>query len=96
VQLWEKIYTLVPQERLFTLLAIGGKKGTIRNYYKESKPYIFGKTGSLSNNHALSGYLVTRRGKLLIFSFMNTHFATSTGEVRNNMQAILHRIYEAY
>jgi D-alanyl-D-alanine carboxypeptidase/D-alanyl-D-alanine-endopeptidase (penicillin-binding protein 4) len=96
VQLWEKIYTLVPQERLFTLLAIGGKKGTIRNYYKESKPYIFGKTGSLSNNHALSGYLVTRRGKLLIFSFMNTHFVTSTGEVRNNMQAILHRIYEAY
>lgn len=96
VQLWEKIYTLVPQERLFTLLAIGGKKGTIRNYYKESKPYIFGKTGSLSNNHALSGYLVTKRGRLLIFSFMNTHFATSTGEVRNNMQTILHRIYEAY
>lgn len=96
VQLWEKIYTLVPQERLFALLAIGGKKGTIRNYYKESKPYIFGKTGSLSNNHALSGYLVTSRGRLLIFSFMNTHFATSTGEVRNNMQDILHRIYEAY
>ncbi len=96
VQLWEKIYSLAPQERLFTLLAIGGKKGTIRNYYKESKPYIFGKTGSLSNNHALSGYLVTKRGRLLIFSFMNTHFTRSTGEVRNNMQEILHRIYEAY
>ncbi|SKC74648.1 D-alanyl-D-alanine carboxypeptidase/D-alanyl-D-alanine-endopeptidase [Ohtaekwangia koreensis] len=96
VQLWEKIYTLVPQERLFTLLAIGGKKGTIRNYYKETQPYIFGKTGSLSNNHALSGYLLTKRGKVLIFSFMNTHFAKSTSEVRNNMQEILHKIYEAY
>jgi len=96
VQLWEKIYTLAPRERLFTLLAIGGQKGTIRNYYKEEKPYIFGKTGSLSNNHALSGYLVTKRGRLLIFSFMNTHFTTSTSEVRNNMQSILHNIYEAY
>jgi D-alanyl-D-alanine carboxypeptidase/D-alanyl-D-alanine-endopeptidase (penicillin-binding protein 4) len=96
VQLWEKIYTLAPRERLFTLLAIGGQKGTIRNYYKEGKPYIFGKTGSLSNNHALSGYLVTKRGRLLIFSFMNTHFTTSTSEVRNNMQSILHSIYEAY
>ncbi|HEY9047812.1 MAG TPA: D-alanyl-D-alanine carboxypeptidase [Ohtaekwangia sp.] len=96
VQLWEKIYKLAPQERLFSLLAIGGRKGTIRNYYKEATPYIFGKTGSLSNNHALSGYLVTKRGRLLIFSFMNTHFARSTAEVRNNMQNILHRIYEAY
>jgi D-alanyl-D-alanine carboxypeptidase/D-alanyl-D-alanine-endopeptidase (penicillin-binding protein 4) len=86
----------MPQERLFTLLAIGGKKGTIRNYYKETQPYIFGKTGSLSNNHALSGYLLTKRGKVLIFSFMNTHFAKSTSEVRNNMQEILHKIYEAY
>jgi serine-type D-Ala-D-Ala carboxypeptidase/endopeptidase (penicillin-binding protein 4) len=27
---------------------------------------------------------------------MNTHFAKSTSEVRNNMQEILHKIYEAY
>ena len=96
VRLWEKIYELVPRDRLFALLATGGKSGTIRNWYKAEKPYIFGKTGSLSNNHSLSGYLVTRTGKTLIFSFMNSNFTASGSEVRRNMQNILNFIYEKY
>ena len=96
VRLWEKIYELVPRDRLFALLATGGKSGTIRNWYKADKPYIFGKTGSLSNNHSLSGYLVTRTGKTLIFSFMNSNFTASGSEVRRNMQNILNFIYEKY
>jgi len=96
VRLWEKIYELVPRDRLFALLATGGKSGTIRNWYKADKPYIFGKTGSLSNNHSLSGYLVTRTGKTLIFSFMNSNFTASGSEVRRNMQNILNFIHEKY
>jgi D-alanyl-D-alanine carboxypeptidase/D-alanyl-D-alanine-endopeptidase (penicillin-binding protein 4) len=96
VQVWEKLYALVPRERLFPLLAIGGKAGTIQNWYKAEPPYIYGKTGSLSNNHCLSGYIVTRKGKTLIFSFMNSNFAVPSSEVRNNMQTILRRIYENY
>jgi len=96
VRLWEKIYEFVPRDRLFALLATGGKSGTIRNWYKADKPYIFGKTGSLSNNHSLSGYLVTRTGKTLIFSFMNSNFTASGSEVRRNMQNILNFIYEKY
>lgn len=96
VKLWEKIYAIVPPERLFSLLATGGKNGTVKNWYKADKPYIFGKTGSLSNNHNLSGYLVTKSGKTLIFSFMNNNFVTSTNIVRTNMQEILAMIYEHY
>lgn len=96
VTLWTKIYELVPRERLFSLLATGGKNGTLENWYKAEKPYIFGKTGSLSNNHNLSGFLVTRSGKTIVFSFMNNNFVRPTSIVRNNMREILQKIYERY
>jgi D-alanyl-D-alanine carboxypeptidase/D-alanyl-D-alanine-endopeptidase (penicillin-binding protein 4) len=96
VQLWQKIYDLVPRERLFTLLATGGKSGTVKKWYKADKPYLFGKTGSLSNNHNLSGYVVTRSGKTVIFSFMNNNFVAPSSAVRTNMQDLLMLIYERY
>ena len=70
--------------------------GTIREWYAADQPYIFGKTGSLSNNHSLSGYLVTKKGKVLIFAFMNNNFAVNSNAIRRNMQGILRRIYENY
>jgi serine-type D-Ala-D-Ala carboxypeptidase/endopeptidase (penicillin-binding protein 4) len=96
VHLWKKIYERVPQERLFSLLATGGKAGTIKNWYYGKEPYIFGKTGSLSNNHCLSGYLVTKKGKTLIFAFMNNNFTTSVNDIRRNMENILRSVYEKY
>lgn len=96
VKLWQKISEAVPRERLFQLLATGGVKGTIRRWYQAEEPYIFGKTGSLSNNHCLSGFLVTKKGKVLIFSFMNSNFTESGNSIRRNMQGILESIHEHY
>ncbi len=96
VSLWERIYKQVPRERLFNLLAIGGRTGTLKNYYKAEKPYVFGKTGSLSNNHILSGYLVTKRGRTLIFSWMNNNFTRPSREVRTRMETVIKTIYEKY
>ncbi len=96
VRLWEKVYQKVPQERLFKLLAAGAQTGTLKNWHKADKPYIFGKTGSLSNNHTLSGYLITKKDKVLIFSFMNTHFIAPSDEVRRMMQEILVTVRNEY
>ncbi len=96
VNVWQKIYEKVPQERLFPLLATGGKAGTIKNWYKAETPFIFGKTGTLSNNHSLSGYLITRSGKMLIFSFMSGNYTVSTNDIRTNMQRVLFDFYENY
>ena len=96
VRLWKDVYDLVPRERLFALLATGGKPGTLKNWFKDEGPYVFGKTGTLSNNHSLSGYLVTKSGKTLIFAFMNANYVKPTMEVRANIQRILNLYYENY
>jgi serine-type D-Ala-D-Ala carboxypeptidase/endopeptidase (penicillin-binding protein 4) len=96
VVLWDKIYKQVPRARLFKLLATGGKNGTVKNWYKAEVPYIYGKTGSLSNNHCLSGYLITKKGKTLIFSLMSNNFVVSGNELRKQMEVILKMVYEKY
>ena len=96
VLLWNKIYETVPQERLFKILAVGGQKGTLKNYYKSEVPYVFGKTGSLGNVHNLSGFLVTRKGKIFVFSFMHNNFTSPGNDVRKRMEKIINRIRDKY
>lgn len=97
VKLCEKIYDEIGDEnRLFDLLPQGGKTGTLKNLYKSEKPYIFAKTGSLSNNHNLSGYLVTNSGKRLIFSFMNNNYTRPTADIRTEMENLISKIYLNY
>lgn len=96
VSVWKLIYEKMPAQRLLPLLAIGGVNGTVKNWYASETPYIFGKTGTLANNHCLSGYLLTKSGKTLIFSFMNSNYLASTSDIRRNMQQILEYIRDNY
>jgi D-alanyl-D-alanine carboxypeptidase/D-alanyl-D-alanine-endopeptidase (penicillin-binding protein 4) len=96
VELWKKIYEAVPQERLFKIIAVGGKNGTLKNYFKSDTPFVFGKTGSLTNVRSLSGFLLTRKGRIFIFSFMNNNFTTPSGDVRKRMEKIINRIHDKY
>ncbi len=96
VRLWQKIYEKVPRERLFPLIATGGVSGTIKNAYRGDTPYIYGKTGTLSNNHCLSGYIVTRKKRLLIFSYMNNNYTVPTREIRSQMEEVLKEVHEKY
>ncbi|SHG05724.1 D-alanyl-D-alanine carboxypeptidase / D-alanyl-D-alanine-endopeptidase (penicillin-binding protein 4) [Salegentibacter echinorum] len=96
VKLLEKIKEEVPEEKLLDMLPAGGHSGTIKNYYKADKPYVFAKTGTLKNNHSLSGYLKTKSGKLLIFSFMNSNYTVPTKVLKAEMEQVLLNIRDNY
>ncbi|MBU1820352.1 MAG: D-alanyl-D-alanine carboxypeptidase, partial [Bacteroidetes bacterium] len=91
-----KIYQKVPQEKLWSILPAGGASGTLRNMFKGQEAFVHAKTGSLSNNYCLSGYLVTKKGKLLYFSFMNNNFVRPTSEIRNEVARVLTGLYQKY
>ena len=96
VALWEKIYNEAGQERLFKLLAVGGKSGTLKNHYKNDEPYVYGKTGTLSNNHSLSGFLITKKGRVFIFAYMNNNTPVSSSEIKPAMERLLKEVYTKY
>jgi len=97
VYLLMELYRELPEERLFAIMAKGGEKGTLEDWYQDPYgPYLFGKTGTLSNNHNLCGYLKTKSGKTVVFSFMNNHYLKPTALVKSRMQRILIWVRENY
>lgn len=82
-------------ERIKVILPTGGE-GTISSYYKADSGYIYGKTGTLSGVVAFSGFLYTKKGKLLIFStLVNNHQASAT-DVRRAVEKFLLGIRNNY
>ncbi|MBL7728580.1 MAG: D-alanyl-D-alanine carboxypeptidase [Dinghuibacter sp.] len=90
-----KMYREYSFNRIKEIFATGGE-GTLSNYYQPLAGNIFAKTGTLSNHCALSGYLITRKGKLLIFSVLTSSYPGSATPVRRAVERFLTGIYERY
>jgi len=86
------------EERLLNLFPAGGVSGTIRTAYKTDNgvPFVWAKTGSLSNVHLQGGYFITRKGKKYIYSFMNNNFLIPTADIRNEMVRIITDFHNKY
>ena len=82
-------------DRLKAILATGGE-GTIKNYYQKDAGFIFAKTGTLSNHCALSGFLYTEKGKLLIFSILTNHYQGGATPIRKAVERFLESIRHSY
>lgn len=95
VSILNKIRSEFGMDRVKLVFATGGE-GTISSYYKQDSGYIYGKTGTLSGVVAFSGFLYTKKGKLLIFStLVNNHQASAT-EVRRAVEKFLKGIRNKY
>ena len=97
VTILHRLYMETNRARLFDIFPGGGASGTLKNWYGDNpEPYIYAKSGSLGNVYCLSGYLITKSGKTLIFSFMNNHFLSPSSKVKENMEKIFETIRDTY
>ena len=93
--LLDRIYQREDREKIISYFPVGGESGTIQNWYAgEDKPFVFAKTGTLRNNHALSGFITASSGRTYIFSFMHNVFPGSPNLHRQEMEKVLNWLYE--
>ncbi|MDM1296586.1 D-alanyl-D-alanine carboxypeptidase [Sphingobacterium sp. N143] len=90
----------VPSEReRFHLFAAGGVDGTLKRTYDKDlgEPFVFAKTGTITSVYNQSGYLVTRKGNRLAFSFMNNNYIDDKASaIRKEMAKIITYIRQTY
>lgn len=82
-----------PSSKFLGFLPHGGTSGTLKDWYG---PYVYAKTGTLSNNHALVGYIQTDKGKLLQFVLIANHYTVPTSTIRKSMGVILEKVKLGY
>jgi D-alanyl-D-alanine carboxypeptidase/D-alanyl-D-alanine-endopeptidase (penicillin-binding protein 4) len=73
-----------PDFKLFyDALPIGGVDGTIANRMKgtPAQGNVHAKTGTVDRSHALSGYVTTTDGKMLLFSFQANNYTVPNTQV---------------
>lgn len=80
-------------KRIKNILPTGGT-GTINSYYRADSGYIFAKTGSLSGVIALSGFLYTKKNKLLLFSILVNNHHSQTTAVRKEIEKFIQQVRE--
>ena len=78
-------------ERIKNILPTGGT-GTISNYYRSDSGYIFVKTGTLNGLVALSGYMYTKKNKLLLFSILVNNHTSSATSIRQGIEKFIQSI----
>lgn len=95
VWLLNKMRKEFPMERIRHILPTGNA-GTLTNYYRELGGKIFAKTGTLSGQVALSGYLYAKSGNLLLFSVLVNNHNTEAPKVRRHVERFLMGVWEAH
>lgn len=73
-----------------------GNEGTLANYYRADSSFLYAKTGTLSGVVALSGYMITQKGRELIFSVLVNNHQTSATQVRRAVEKFVQNLRKNY
>jgi D-alanyl-D-alanine carboxypeptidase/D-alanyl-D-alanine-endopeptidase (penicillin-binding protein 4) len=95
VWLLNKLKSDFSLQRLQVILP-GANEGTLENLYRGYEQHIYAKTGTLSNNVALSGFLRTKKNKTFIFSILVNNHNTTAPLVRRQVEKFLTSLIDKY
>ena len=96
VAVLKKMETDFSLTRIKGIFAQGGKT-SLSAYYKNIPGELYAKTGTLGNQVALSGYMITNKGTELLFSVLvANHISPSTYPVRKAVEKYLTSIMSLY
>lgn len=99
IKLLQKIHSEIPMEKIKAYFPAGGESGTIRNWYPADPgepAYVYAKTGTLAMSTALSGFLITKSGKTLLFSTFFNNYTGSSSVQKKELQNLLYFIHDKY
>lgn len=68
-------------------------EGTLKRRLLDMPQFIYAKTGTLSNNHNLAGFLRTKSGRWLAFAVMTNHYRVSIREIQREVDSFLKSLY---
>ncbi len=86
------------KQKLHFLFPTGGVNGTLKRTYglDQGEPFVWAKTGTINSVYNQSGFVRTRTGRNLAFSFLNTNFYGEATAVRKEVARVVTFIREAY
>ena len=71
-------------------------EGTLKGYYDDKAGFLFAKTGTLSGQISLSGYLTTKKNTPLIFSIMINNHTGKSAEIRKKIAQFIDVLWHNY
>jgi len=95
VAILNKIKNEFGMDRVKRLFPTGGTVA-FKKYFVQDSGYFFAKTGSMSGVNCLSGFLYTRKNKLLLFSVLVNNQQSSATAVRRAVEAFLQNVRNRY
>ncbi|HHF57807.1 MAG TPA: D-alanyl-D-alanine carboxypeptidase/D-alanyl-D-alanine-endopeptidase [candidate division WOR-3 bacterium] len=87
-------FPIMPE--ILSSLPIGGYDGTLKKRQHSIEGAVRAKTGTMTGVSTLSGYLKTKKGKLLVFSIMANNYLGSSLKARELQDSILEYFYNRF
>lgn len=97
IQVLNQLYHDFGWNRIGKIFAAGNQGKQLTGYFDgDYANHIYAKTGGMSNNTALCGYLVTKKGHRLSFAIFANHFPGKVADSRRQFEKFLKNVIDTY